>query len=274
MRQILTSHLFLPLQQELIALLRNLSTEDWQKPTIAGTWRVKDVVTHILDGDLRRLSLHRDQYTTAPPAAETYGELVQFLNSLNASWVTATERLSPQLLTGLLEWSAPQIADFFTSLPLDEKAFWSVAWAGEEESTNWMDIGRDYTEKWHHQAQIRDAVGVQGLLSREWLYPVFELAMYALPYAFRNTDAPNGSILHITIDGEAGGEWSLLRKDNQWHITEGAAPNPTAQASMNADTAWRLFFNGLKSDKAKQRIQTTGDATLCATFLTVRSVMV
>jgi hypothetical protein len=111
-------------------------------------------------------------------------------------------------------------------------------------------------------------------MSREWLHPVFELAMYALPFAFRNTDAPNGSVLNISIDGEAGGEWALLRKDNQWQITEGVAPNPTAQASMNADTAWRLFFNGLKLDKAKQRIQTTGDAALCATFLTVRSVMV
>jgi uncharacterized protein (TIGR03083 family) len=274
MRQILTSHLFLPLQQELIALLRALSTEDWQKPTIAGAWRVKDVVTHILDGDLRRMSLHRDKYATAPPAAETYSELVQFLNGLNASWVMATERLSPQLLIGLLEWSAPQIADFFSSLPPGEKAFWSVAWAGEEESTNWMDIGRDYTEKWHHQAQIREAVGAQGLMSRQWLQPVFGLAMYALPFAFRNTDAPDGSALYIRIDGEAGGEWSLLRKDNQWQIAEGAAQNLTAQVLMSDDTAWRLFFNGLKSDEAKQRIQTTGDAALCATFLTVRSVMV
>src|SRR5262249_21098293 len=163
---------------------------------------------------------------------------------------------------------------FFASLPPDEKAFWSVAWAGEQESTNWMDIGRDYTEKWHHQAQIRDAVGTQGLMSRKWLHPVLELAMYALPFAFRNTDAPDGSALHINIDGEAGGEWSLLREKNQWKLTEEMVQNPIAQVMMNADTAWRHFFNGLKSDEAKRQIQATGDATLCATFLTVRSVMV
>ena len=274
MKRILTADLFLPLQQELIALLRTLSPADWQKPTIAGAWRVKDIVSHILDGDLRRLSLHRDRYATAPPAAETYSELVTFLNDLNASWVTATERLSPQMLTSLLEWSAPQIADFFTSLPPDDKAFWSVAWAGEDESRNWMDIGRDYTEKWHHQAQIRDAAGVPGLMSRKWLHPVFELAMYALPYGFSNTDAPDSSALNIRIDGDAGGAWSLHRKENQWRIEEGAAQNPAAQVSMNADTAWRLFFNGLKQTDAEQRIQATGDAALCATFLTVRSVMV
>ncbi len=274
MKRILTADLFLPLQEELITLLRSLSPDDWQKPTIAGAWRVKDIVTHILDGDLRRLSLHRDRYATAPPATETYSELVNFLNDLNASWVTATERLSPPMLIGLLEWSAPQIADFFLSLPPDDTAFWAVAWAGEEESRNWMDIGRDYTEKWHHQAQIRDAVGATGLRSRQWLHPVFELAMYALPYAFRNTDAPDGSALSLRIEGEAGGKWSLLREANQWRITEGAIENPTAQVEMSADSAWRLFFNGLKPTDAEQRIETIGEVTLCTTFLTVRSVMV
>jgi hypothetical protein len=33
-----------------------------------------------------------------------------------------------------------------------------VAWAGEAESKNWFHVARDYSEKWHHQQQIREAV--------------------------------------------------------------------------------------------------------------------
>jgi len=34
----------------------------------------------------------------------------------------------------------------------------AVDWAEEMESKNWMAIAREYTEKWLHQQQIRDAI--------------------------------------------------------------------------------------------------------------------
>ena len=48
------------------------------------------------------------------------------------------------------------------TLPSHGRAIFSVAWAGESESENWFDVARDYTERWHHQQQIRDAVGRPG----------------------------------------------------------------------------------------------------------------
>ncbi|HKG23071.1 MAG TPA: maleylpyruvate isomerase N-terminal domain-containing protein, partial [Blastocatellia bacterium] len=192
MEPISTTDLFLPLQVELVTLLRSLGPSDWYLPTVAGSWKVKHVAAHILDGDLRRISIHRDGISVGPkgPSPPEYRDLVTFLNGLNASWVNATERLSPRVLTDLLEWAGPQVADFFASLPPHEPALFPVAWAGEERSENWMDVSRDYTEKWHHQAQIRDAAGAAPLMSRRWLYPVLALSMYALPYTFRGTDAP------------------------------------------------------------------------------------
>ena len=68
MKPIETVDLFLPLQHELTSLLRSLAPEDWQRPTVAGAWRVKDIVTHLLDSDLRRLSLNRDGYIPPPPS--------------------------------------------------------------------------------------------------------------------------------------------------------------------------------------------------------------
>jgi uncharacterized damage-inducible protein DinB len=45
---ILTQHLFESLDNKLIELLRSLSDEDWNKPTIAPLWTVKDIAAHLL----------------------------------------------------------------------------------------------------------------------------------------------------------------------------------------------------------------------------------
>jgi uncharacterized protein (TIGR03083 family) len=277
MRRIIhTAELFLPLQRELVSLLRGLGESDWSRSTLARQWTVKDIAAHLLDTDLRRVSSQRDGYQPAPPSEEIggYTELVAFLNRLNASWVETAKRLSPRVLVDLLEWSGPQVARLFASLPPDGPAIIPVAWAGEERSANWMDIGREYTEKWHHQAQIRDAVGAPALSGRRWLGPVLELSMHALPHAFRNAEAPAGSAITVTIEGEAGGVWHIVKEGEVWKLREGAAAGAAASVRMDAETAWRLFFNALGSEEAKRRVAVAGDARLCATFLGVRSVMV
>jgi hypothetical protein len=55
-----TRHLFRPVSGELAMLLRGLPADAWRRPTIAGRWLVRDVVAHLLDTTLRRLSFHRD----------------------------------------------------------------------------------------------------------------------------------------------------------------------------------------------------------------------
>jgi hypothetical protein len=137
-----------------------------------------------------------------------------------------------------------------------------------------MDIGRDYTEKWHHQAQIRDAAGTPLMLDRRWLYPVIALSMYALPHAFRSIDATTGDAVSIIIEGEAGGRWFIVRDERAWSIKEGEIANPRLSVRMDSDTAWRLFFNGLSAQEAGRRVITEGDAQLRATFLSTRAVMV
>ena len=276
MRRIQTVELFLPLQHELVSLLRGLGESEWSRPTLARGWAVKDVAAHLLDTDLRRLSSLRDGHAPAPPAEDVgdYRGLVAFLNRMNASWVGAARRLSPRVLVDLLEWSGPQVAGLFASLPPDGPARIPVAWAGEERSANWMDTGREYTEKWHHQAQIREAVGAPALNSRRWLAPVIELSMYALPHAFRDADAPAGSALGVCIEGEAGGVWHIVREAGAWSLREGEASGAAASVRTDADTAWRLFFNALGREEAGRRVASEGDERLCDVFLGVRSVMV
>ena len=46
---IYTVERFPPLHTALLTLLRNLSDEDWNKPTAARLWSVKDVVAHLVE---------------------------------------------------------------------------------------------------------------------------------------------------------------------------------------------------------------------------------
>jgi uncharacterized protein (TIGR03083 family) len=61
-----TAPLFAPLHAELVTLLRGLDRADWERPTLAGDWKVRDVAAHLLDGDLRTLSARRDAHLPAP----------------------------------------------------------------------------------------------------------------------------------------------------------------------------------------------------------------
>jgi hypothetical protein len=80
-----TADLFPPLHAELITLLQGLTPEDWERPTVAGSWLVRDVVAHLLDVDLRKLSVNRDGHLVPPDEPiGGYGALPRAYESVNA----------------------------------------------------------------------------------------------------------------------------------------------------------------------------------------------
>lgn len=273
-----TAGLFRGLADELVSLLRSLEPSDWDRPTLAGSWRVRDVAAHLLDGELRRLSLHRDRMAPpAPPAGfRDDGELQAWLDGLNASWVEAARRLSPQVITHLLSLTGPELASFFESLDPLAPAPFPVAWAGESASLNWMDTGREYTERWHHQQQIREATLRPGLLDPRWLRPVLEISLRALPHAYREVRAEAGATLQLTIEGPSGGEWTLSREAGRWLLGSGTPSDGRASArvTLSEDTAWRVFFKALAPAEALARVRVEGDERLARAFVLARAVMV
>jgi uncharacterized protein (TIGR03083 family) len=272
-----TSELLVPVHRELVALLRGLRPEQWLLPTTAGTWRVRDVAAHVLDGQLRRLSFHRDALPRPGGGSDddTYSDLVEFLNELNARWIRAAERLSPAVMTDLLETVGVQAPQFLAGLPPHAPAFWPVAWAGEAQSECWMDVGRDYTEYWHHQQQIRDAVGAPGLFAPRWLAPVIALGVRALPRALAAAARPAGTVVHITVDGEAGGRWSLVREGAGWSLHGGeAAGEVGVRVTFAPEAAARLWYSGRGSVPSPTAAAVEGDPALGQAVLTARAVMV
>jgi uncharacterized protein (TIGR03083 family) len=268
------AHRFAALHPELITLLRGLEGTDWNRPTACAEWSVKDIAAHLLDGNIRRLSFQRDRFS--PPSGEliqTYQDLVAYLNRLNADWVKAARRMSPEVLVQLLEVTGPQVADFYLSLDPFGPALFAVAWAGEDSSLNWFDIAREYTERWLHQQQIREAVSAPGLLGREWVHPVLDVFLRALPFSFRAVERGAGSALGIEVQGDAGGNWTLLRAPEGWQLFDGSLPRPDADVRLSQDTAWRLLSKGLRAEEARKRVSIFGDPDLGTAFLNTLSVM-
>ena len=137
-----------------------------------------------------------------------------------------------------------------------------------------MDVGREYTERWHHQMQIRDAVGAPGLLQRRWLDPLLDLSVRALPRAYRDVAAPVGTAVVFEVSGEAERAWSVVREAAGWIVLRGRAAQPAAGVRADADAAWRLLYNALSPAAARARLTTTGDPALTDPLLAARSVMV
>ena len=247
---------------------------------------MRDVVAHLVGGDLGRLSAYRDAYTPAPerPLA-SYGDVLALINEQNALWVRACQRFSSRVLLELIEESGSRAAALMMALPPHERAIWAVDWAGESESEQWLDTGREYTERWHHQMQIRDAVSTAtgdraltaALLEPRWLLPLLELSVRALPRAYGAHEAPDGTTISLIVTDDARhpiGSWSLRRDEAAWRLFRGTAPDATTTVRLAADDAWRLLYNALPPTTARSRATVTGDQELAAPLFETRSVMV
>lgn len=271
-----TRALFRPVSASLVTVLRGLPHERWNAPTVAGAWVVRDVVAHLLDTTLRRLSFHRDGMTPPPPprAIASERDFVDFINELNAQWVTSAKRLSPRVLTDLFERASREAADWFESLPLDAPALFPVSWAGEEASEGWFDVGREFTELWHHQQQIRMAVGADSLVDPRYLAAVIDISVRGLPHAFRDVAAAAGQTVVIDITGASGRQWTLSREEQRWSLSRGAAASATTRIRLDDDTAWKLLFNALPANDAARAVQVEGRTELGRALLRARSVIV
>ena len=276
-----TAPLFPSLHAELLALLRALEPADWERPTVAGPWRVRDVAAHLLDGDLRTLAAHRDGHLLAPDGpVDGYADVLALIQRLNASGVAFGARLSPRLLTDLLEVTGRWMSAFVATLDPDAPALFPVAWAGEDVSNNRLDTAREYTERWHHQMQMRTALGEmsgerapQVLLHGRYLVPLLDTAVRVLPHAYRGVAASEGTAIAIALSDQVWAR-TLRREGDRWMLYEGTGDGESARATTSADMAWRHFFNALPAREARAAFRVEGDDAILDPFWQARSVMV
>jgi len=268
-----TAHLFPKIETLLIELLRSLTPDEWEMQTVSPKWKVKDVAAHLLDTQLRKLSVGRDGHAAEKPTSGSPADLVAFVNRLNQEGVALYRRLSARVLISLMEAASRQSAEYHQSLDPFAPAAFAVSWAGEERSLNWFDTAREFTERWHHQQQIRLAVNRPGIMTPELYHPVLDCFMRALPYAYRNMDAQPGTLLQFDIRGECGGTWRLLREGSAWRVTGQTADKPSSVATIPQEIAWRVFTKGIDRTAAAAQTRVAGNSELGLHILSMTAIV-
>lgn len=264
-------HLFPAMRVALLDLLRALSDEEWQLPTVCTGWTVKDVAQHILGDDVGNLSRRRDGYKLIADI-DGLDELIAFINNWNEEWVRATRRLSPRLLCDLLAITGPQVHEYYASLDLSAMGG-GVGWTGNESDPVWLDVAREYTEYWLHQQHIRDAVNKPGLKEPRFFAPLLATFMHGVPHAYRDIGAADGTLITLVITGEAGNTWHIARTGGRWRLYAASDLTPVSTVTMDAETAWRLFTKGISQDEAAQHTVFEGDEALGRVALDAVSIL-
>jgi len=268
-----TRHLFREINAGLLDLCASFTPNDWAKPTVHADRNVKDLVAHLLDGSLRRLAIQRDGHFLQAPDMRSFSDMVAFIQQLNREWIVAAKRLSPRVIVDLMMRADDEVAALFSSLESHAPSPFGVAWAGEEWSESWFDMAREYTEKWHHQQQIRDAVGRPGFKERRFLHPVLDTFLRGAPHAYRNARAADGTTVEITISGEAGGKWQLVCDADRWMLVSDCPNEPATHIEFDADSAWRLWTKGLDGEAVRAKSLVRGDESLAAPLFGMVTIM-
>jgi len=156
---------------------------------------------------------------------------------------------------------------------MDAAAPFPVGWTGQESSPNWFDCAREYTERWHHQQQIRDAVSAEPLTDKQWLAPILQTFVHALPIAYQGIQSPPGTTICFEFTGEAGSEWTLERAPDKWILYQGRSETADSVLKTDGDTAWRIFTKGISHHEAAARTQVAGRKEFLHPFLRALAVM-
>src|SRR5580693_3974167 len=273
LQPIFTAHLFPELEAKLIELLRSLAPEDWEKQTTAPKWKVKDVAAHLLDTQTRKLAAARHGYKPENSKKLTPEKLVALINTLNAEGVRQYRQLAPQELILRMETASQESAAFHMALDPFAPAMFPVSWAGEEKSLNWFDTAREFTERWHHQQQIRLAANRPGIMTPELYHPVLDCFVRGLPHLYRDVDAPKGSLLVLEISGECGGRWFLRKGPSGWGFVKRSDEKPASRVKIPEELAWRAFTKGIDRESARAQIAVEGNRDLGEKVLQLTAIV-
>jgi uncharacterized protein (TIGR03083 family) len=263
--------LFPELQKHLLALLSDLADGQWRLPTVCPGWSVRDIALHLLGVDVGYLSGRRDRFQD-PWWGTASGDTVGDINVFNQNWVVAAGRVSPRLLCELLSFTGDAVSSYLPTVDLAVTGI-PVWWVGPEPAPLWLDIAREFTERWVHQQHIRDAVGQPGLKEPHYLAPVVATLVHALPRALHPVSAPAGTVVRLVVLGESGGRWIAVRGRERWVLGQDGGQVARATVTLDQDVAWRLWTRGISLEEARPPAKTAGNPELAAHALEMVSII-
>jgi uncharacterized protein (TIGR03083 family) len=226
------------LRAELSVLLAGRSDGDWARPTACPGWSVHAVATHLLGVEVGNVSVRRDDWKLSPARGD---DPDAWLNAFNQRWVDAARRISPALLIELINVAGLRFEEHLARLDLDDTGG-PVEWAtGSDPAPVWLDVAREYMERYVHQHQIRQATQ-RPPLEAVFTGPVLATAAHALPRALDQVNRPAGTLVTFTAEGEGGATWHVVRTPAGWTLDPAQSAWPAAcQARTTVDGALKLY---------------------------------
>jgi len=259
---------------EFVRLIGSLTEEDAAVPTVCEGWSVKDLGLHLLGDDLSFLARNRDELRNEGlDSSGDWDTLVASLDALNDRWVEAGRFMSLPLVAELLEFAGRRVAEVLAradpSAPGEE-----VSWAGSDPAPWWLVGAREFTERWVHHQQIRDALGQPGLNGPSFVGPILATAMHGVPRAYEGVEAPEDTTVAIDVTGRAGFSWAVSRSAEGWKLYEGLTREAAARISLDQDTAWRFLMGMLNANETRRKATVEGDRKLTKPFFSAVSAIV
>jgi uncharacterized protein (TIGR03083 family) len=251
-------------------LLGTLEPGDWPRPSPCPGWTVLGLCCHLLGDDLGLLSRQRDGYHGTPsPAGLGEAGFVAWLDDLQAEWVRAARRISPQLVTELLDWTGPRVVGMLQRQDPQARTA-QVSWAGTSPVPVWLDQVRELSEQWIHRQQLLQALGRPSDLRPDLAGPVLDGLRWAYPYRLEQCSAEPGDTVTIAVSGPVARTWHLVASAAGWQYHDEPGARPAARLSLTTEQAWRLLTNNLP---AAERLTTAGDHAIIGVLLSTRAII-
>lgn len=260
-----------PERDALLELLSGLTADDWAAPTACPRWSVHDVAVHLLHDDVRRLSAQRDGHEGPIIPATSLDELVGGLDDLNNRWVAeVAPTLSPRLTCEILSFISGPANEHLRSLPFHANEA-GVAWAGRGPHPTWLDVAREFTERWVHQQQIRLATHRPGCDEPTYVDAVVDTFVRALPVSLPSR--PAATEVALRISDPVHRQWVVRSDGGRWTFEEPPG-SPSTVVELPAASFWQRAVRMADVETVRQHARVEGDPGLVASVLNLRAAIV
>jgi uncharacterized protein (TIGR03083 family) len=264
--------LFQTERERLLELLAELDPADWLRPSPCPGWTVLGLCTHLAGDDLGFLARHRDGYRGTPgPDHASEEEFVTWLDAMQDAWVTGTRRMSPRVVTDLLAWSGPQVAETLRAQDPSARTA-SVSWAGTGPVPVWLDQLRELSEYWIHRQQLLQAVDRPSDLRADLAGPVIDGLRWAYPFRLGQVPGEPGDTVTISVSGPVDRTWFLVATPAGWEFRDQPGSRGVAAMSVTTEQAWRGLTSNLPAAE-RSRITAAGDATVLTVLDRTRAII-
>jgi uncharacterized protein (TIGR03083 family) len=242
---------------ENVALLRQLETDDWAKPTDLPGWNVRYVAAHLahLESELAGNPQTRVDVPEAPHIKSSMSVFTESGPLARANWTT-------DQIIDEIESSAAKRADALRAMmPLDPTApgdgFASVVgWDWETLLSNRI------IDQWMHQQDIRRAVGKPGGLTGPGGAHALAVFSQSIPYVVgKRVAPPPGTTVVLEVSGEHRATLAAaVGEDGRAARLEGAPAEPAVRIDLGFETF--IVLSGGRRSPDQVTAAVTGDAEL------------